>query len=79
MKNPQAFPGEETATYDEKIIGRTYHPGMSLRDYFAGKALTGLSSYKTITSEEMAKLAYTIADAMLKAREPFEFEDLDSG
>ncbi|OZI57784.1 hypothetical protein CAL20_09635 [Bordetella genomosp. 4] len=51
--------------------------GMSLRDYFAAKAmqgmlstanascLNGLDGYEEIT----AKAAYTIADAMLRARQ----------
>lgn len=52
-------------------------PGLSLRDYFAAKAmqgmlstanascLNGLDGYEEIT----AKAAYTIADAMLNARQ----------
>ena len=42
--------------------------GMSLRDYFAAKALQGLVvSYPV--SCDYAKEAYKIADAMLKARQ----------
>ncbi len=42
-------------------------PGMSLRDYFAGKAMQALvqGNYFDVT----AKQAYMMADAMLKARE----------
>ena len=43
--------------------------GVSLRDYFAAAALTGLprSSYSGC-EQHMAEKAYKIADAMLKAR-----------
>ena len=53
--------------------GRTTHqypaqPGMSLRDWFAGKALAGMvaapGSYKSI-----ARCCYAQADAMMEARE----------
>ena len=45
--------------------------GMTLRDYFAAKALQGLieHGWNTMNDEEHAKTAYQIADAMLKARE----------
>ena len=46
--------------------------GMSLRDWFAGRALTGLlSTYTTdeVAWEKVAHRAYGLADAMLAARE----------
>jgi hypothetical protein len=45
--------------------------GMTLREYYAGQALAGLASYVTkgATFDDIAKDAYAIADAMLKARE----------
>jgi hypothetical protein len=48
-------------------------PGMSLRDYFAGKALPvilkdALGTYDEEDYETAAKASYQIADAMLKAR-----------
>lgn len=48
-------------------------PGMSLRDWFAGQALTGwLASVDVIISTSMAQKAaeqsYLLADAMLAAR-----------
>jgi hypothetical protein len=63
-ENPNAFPLEETDT-----AGYHYqtHYGMTLRDYFAAKSINVTAS-KTIGIEEAAKMAYTIADAMLKAR-----------
>lgn len=64
--NPNAFPD------------RT-NPGMTLRDYFASAALTGiLAANEDIrpslpegvrVSEGVARLAYALADAMLAARE----------
>ena len=41
--------------------------GMSLRDYFAAKAMLRTSVGSSY--EQLAKTAYEIADAMLKARE----------
>jgi hypothetical protein len=47
--------------------------GMTLRDYFAAKAMTGIIANRnvdhTITFEEISGRAYKQADAMLKARE----------
>ena len=50
--------------------GYEQHQGMSLRDYFAGKALAGLlaSGEDSIDAETNAHDAYIIADAMLAAR-----------
>ena len=50
------------------------HNGMSLRDYFAGQALTGMFRHigwiNTIDDDqvEVARRAYAISDAMLAAR-----------
>jgi len=43
--------------------------GMSLRDWFAGMAMTGLCSHPRFPSNAIPREAYTIADAMLAARE----------
>ena len=48
-------------------------PGMTLRDYFAAKAMEGvLAGTLTPTTvwshDEVAETAYNMADAMLKAR-----------
>ena len=49
--------------------------GMSLRDYFAAKAMQGFitnldtGEKRLIDVPQLAKSAYSIADAMLKARE----------
>jgi hypothetical protein len=47
--------------------------GMTLRDYFAAKAIQGMNARDTYDAgqsspEQRAKLAYIEADAMLKAR-----------
>ena len=60
-----AFPIETTAT--------PYAPGMSLRDWFAGQAMTGeLASWTSSTDGHecnIARRAYQMADAMIAARE----------
>ena len=50
--------------------------GMTLRDYFAAKAMQGFCAYGALsnpdhghTIEDVAQDAYDAADAMLKARE----------
>ena len=43
--------------------------GMTLRDYFAAKALQGLLADADCFWDDAAPLAYQYADAMLKARE----------
>jgi hypothetical protein len=47
--------------------------GMTLRDYFAAKAMQGfferLRATQYIPHEQIAEDAYRVADAMLKARE----------
>ena len=68
-----AFPGmhrdPSKAPEYATIVG--YH-GMTLRDYFAAKAmqaLVGADFRQDFTTEEDALYAYKMADAMLKARE----------
>ena len=51
----------------------TSFDGMTLRDYFAAKAMQGeLASqregYEWLSPEKLARHSYNIADAMLKAR-----------
>jgi hypothetical protein len=42
---------------------------MSLRDFFAAKAMQGLISNGGSSHKEVAQAAYIVADAMLKERE----------
>ena len=56
------------------IDGSAVCEGMTLRDYFAAKAMQGILSAtltpNTIWSQDdAAETAYNVADAMLKARE----------
>ena len=46
--------------------------GMTLRDYFAAKAMQGLlaGNLKTVNMRIISTECYAMADAMLKAREP---------
>ena len=53
-----------------------YHEGMTLRDYFAAKAMQGFiegidntGGVVAIRDDCVAERAYEVADAMLKARE----------
>lgn len=49
--------------------GVEWSKGMTLRDYFAAKAMNALATYEEYPPERAAKYAYEYADAMLKARE----------
>ena len=64
-----AFP--HTTQWDG-ITPAINHNGMTLRDYFAAAALQGLMAQYDPEDElehHIAKWSYSIADAMLKARE----------
>jgi len=67
IKNPIAFPAHPNTTSENMA-------GMTLRDYFAAKAMQAITS-NVVTSqgagqswEYIAEGAYLIADAMLKTR-----------
>lgn len=69
MKNPPAFPLEVIYTQKKEQFN-----GMSLRDYFAAKAMQALIPEKDEDgnywmADDVAELAYTQADYMMKARE----------
>jgi len=68
MKNPPAFPNVSIRTKEGiEVYGDS---GMSLRDYFAARAMQGLFSESfTPRKEDIAKASYLMADAMLAARE----------
>jgi hypothetical protein len=66
----QAFP-IPAGDYTGSKHGNRAYAGMTLRDYFAAKALQGLLSagmYDTKGSACCAGEAFALADAMLKAR-----------
>ena len=45
------------------------HHGISMRDYFAAAALQGNLIEPTASNDDVAKWAYSLADAMIRARE----------
>ena len=64
MNNTPAFP----PMHDPN----THEFGMTLRDYFAAKAMQAVLASKSAeeyTDQDIAKIAYMVSDAMLKARE----------
>ena len=64
MNNPQAFPHGDPTHGGEQ--------GMTLRDYFAAKAMQNMGDLTTKPYNNLqtkAEIAYQMADAMLKARE----------
>jgi hypothetical protein len=75
-----AFPVQESSELNNGDRAQYAEPGMTLRDYFAAKAISGwLSSPDCATPpnneqldlwcDNQAKQAYRVADAMIKARE----------
>ena len=71
MNNMPAFPTENS------YLVSTLH-GMTLRDYFAAKAMQGqLSIFENVTAlareqiklEDVCIASYEVADAMMKARQ----------
>ena len=63
MKDKSAFPLHDTGH------GSAFDKGMTLRDYFAAKAMQGMITRKILDEHNDARIAYKIADAMMKARE----------
>ena len=62
MTDIPAFPSKREHTTKE---------GMTLRDYFAAKAMQGLvenANWRGMPEDALAKAAYNMADAMLEAR-----------
>jgi len=47
---------------------KVYHNGMTLRDYFAAKALANKYTQNENMPDKVAEWAYAVADAMLEAR-----------
>ncbi|SOY65632.1 Gp38 [Cupriavidus phytorum] len=72
-----AFPGEKDVLHIDSLgyergTKRVAVSGMTLRDYFAAKAMQGLcanNGYNQHSPATLANEAYGMADAMLKARE----------
>ena len=61
----KAFPA--VVVYQDQVV---YQGGMTLRDYFAAKAMQGyVGQGKSYDFADTAQVSYAMADAMLKARE----------
>ncbi|HNR90727.1 MAG TPA: hypothetical protein PKM65_20495 [Spirochaetota bacterium] len=74
IPNEPAFPRTMWTGSDKNNAHRDV-AGMSLRDYFAAKAMQGalsaaipVNGHIEIDGNEYAKAAYALADSMLKAR-----------
>ena len=68
MNNPPAFP-RNILDHGHGVTS-THESGMTLRDYFAAKAMQGFQEQWVYdNSDEIANKAYAMADAMMKARE----------
>ena len=68
MDNTPAFP---TAQYANGVHPSGFDNGMTLRDYFAAKAMQGMLSENSgirYPTDELVDFAYKVADAMMKAR-----------
>jgi hypothetical protein len=72
------LPAEECMSNDGALafpgfnyVSSNVHDGMTLRDYFAAKAMQALLSDPNVdmTEATLTRGAYRLADAMLKARE----------
>ncbi len=64
-----AFPNPALA--DEDFMPPFDARGMTLRDYFAGQALAGMSSFKFeeyAKPDHLSEQVYRIADAMIRER-----------
>ncbi len=60
------YPGER---FTQSGMRSGHGMGMTMRDWFAGQALSGgYAKWGRFSAKEIATLSYTIADAMLAAR-----------
>lgn len=66
---PAAFP--RITVYTEGKVGTVESPGMTLRDYFAAKAMASLiiCAGKNIMGDTVVRDSYIFADGMLKERD----------
>jgi hypothetical protein len=66
-------PAYPTSNYQKMVpLSTGYSEGISIRDYFAAKAMqsmNGRQDYLDAPASAIALDAYALADAMLKARE----------
>lgn len=67
-----AFPFGQTDSMSGQLVNGWGSQGMTLRDYFAAKAMQGMVSCEfgeAFRPDNWAEYAYKMADAMLKERE----------
>ena len=62
-----AFPSTFKSLHPEEQ--QVHRWGMTLRDYFAAKAMQAIVSNGDVDPQKISQASYIIADAMLKARE----------
>jgi len=65
-ENPMAFPQQNPNCATELEMGGRHGYGMTLRDYFAAKAMQAMFNGYSASSD---REAYAVADAMLAERE----------
>jgi len=69
----RAFPARVMVREYDAMVP-VYHGGMSLRDWFAGQAMTALCAWAAtggaMTANDIAEEAYKYADAMIAERAP---------
>lgn len=65
-----AFPCAGYSRKDDygQTINTLPNPGMTLRDYFAAKAMAASLGARNLDKDSLAEQSYKMADAMLKAR-----------
>ena len=68
---PQSDSGQHSTGFD--LPPQRHHPGMTLRDYFAGQALTGILDITPLRDmsdfDMVARRSYNMADAMIAERD----------
>jgi hypothetical protein len=72
MNKFEGGPAFPTTQYVGGISPTGHSGGMTLRDYFAAKAMQGMLAEDgggALNNKELAEFAYLISDEMLKARE----------
>ena len=68
-RNPYAFPSEEAIVFEDEA-NKISNSGMTLRDYFAAKAMQALLNDSPILNyDNIAEMAYKQANSMLEERE----------
>lgn len=82
MKKEMAFPGINIVQKGDPAYNgpsKIYYSGMTLRDFFAGQALSGIAATSAHPNspsiEGQARMSYEMADAMMKVRVEVESDD----